>query len=134
MTWICPSNQPHSRACFPKKAIKMPPTNFQKGCQGKFNDNFSQYVRPTTREVVLDSCPESYYNININLGEKGEEKKKKIEKFVLRHFKSITVHLVGRLHQVHDLTNCDFKISLPLSFYEHLSFNPLRAFRVFISL
>ena len=56
-------------------------------------------VRPTTREVVLDSCPDSYYNININLGEKAEEQNK-IGRFVLRHFKSVTVHLLGRLHQV----------------------------------
>ena len=57
------------------------------------------YVSPTTREVVLDSCPDSYYNININLGEKAEEQNN-IGKFVLRHFKSVTVHLLGRLHQV----------------------------------
>ena len=57
------------------------------------------HVRPTTREVLLDSCPDSYYNININLGEKADDQKK-IVKFVLRHFKSVTVHLVGRLHQV----------------------------------
>ena len=60
------------------------------------------YVRPTTREVLLDSCPDSYYNININLGEKADEQKK-IGKFVLRHFKSVTVHLVGRLHQVEEV-------------------------------
>ena len=70
--------------------------------------SISCYVRPTTREVVLDSCPDSYYNININLGEKGEEQKK-IGKFVLRQFKSVTVHLVGRLHQVQELTTCAFK-------------------------
>ena len=48
---------------------------------------------------MLDSCPDSYYNININLGEKAEEQNN-IGKFVLKHFKSVTVHLLGRLHQV----------------------------------
>ena len=83
-------------------------------------------VRPTTREVVLDSCPDSYYNININLGEKAEEQNK-IGRFVLRHFKSVTVHLLGRLHQVSYshlalkgiLAFFTERISFAFYFYEH---------------
>ena len=61
-------------------------------------------VRPSTAELVLDTCRDNYYSININMGERQRSSDlqlhNNIVKFVLRHFKSVTVHLVGQVYKV----------------------------------
>ena len=52
---------------------------------------------------MLDSCKDSYYSINLNLGERHSsdlQLHNNILKFVLKNFKSVTVHLVGQIYKV----------------------------------
>ena len=95
--------------------------------------------RKSTTEMSLSECSESYFSVNINLGEKKEsdnlqvplEIKSKetvlksdfqfhnnIVKYVLQSFSSVTVHLEGEVYQV-----CNFIMILSDILY----------FRIFIS-
>ena len=76
----------------------------QQGTIQNLMSEVRESVRRSTTQLVLDSCEDNYYSLNLNLGERQSSSDlqlhNNIVKFVLKNFKSVTVHLVGQVYKV----------------------------------
>jgi len=87
---------PESLKCF---CIDTP----QVGSIQNLMEQIKDSIRKSTTEMSLSECSESYFSVNINLGERKESNNlqfhNNIVKYVLQSFSSVTVHLEGEVYQ-----------------------------------